>query len=302
MARPKLSSVKPVAITPAMMISTDVPEDDAPAYVAATTYAAGEKVIYEHVVYESVAGSNQGNTPLGNTDKWRPVSPTNRWKIFDKSIGSQTKKSTEMTYSLKIGSSVNYLGVLNATAVTSVRVRVQHPTLGTIYDKTINLRRFQVSSGWWNFYFGQRTSATQSLFNDLNAIPGTTIVVDFSGGTDMGVGVLLVGVRRDFTLGVKAGAMVGYIDTSRKGRDEYGNAGGIVERPAYDIANFSMLVKSSEVDSFKIYVKECRAIACLWIGSDRYESTTIYGFPKDFRILLNYYDYADSELELESLT
>lgn len=297
----RLSSVKPVLVTPAMLISSTVPENDHPVWLSATTYAVGQLVIYERVIYESVAASNTGNNPATATEHWRSRGPVNRWKLFDKSISSQTKQPGAMSYRIKVGRSVNYLGVLNVTGATSIRVRVEHATYGVVYDNAVSLRRIPVSPGWWNFYFGERRTPTQALFSNLNAIPGTEIVVDVIGAADLGVGVLLVGVRRDFTLGVNQGARIGYDDYSNKGRNSYGDL-DVIEGAFSSRANFSMLLRSREVDAFKAYAVECRATACLWIGSDRFESTTIYGFIKNFEVLLNYYDFADSELELESFT
>lgn len=297
----RLSSVKPVLVTPAMLVSSTVPENDHPVWLSATTYAVGQLVIYERVIYESVAASNTGNNPATATEQWRSRGPVNRWKLFDKSISSQTKQAGSMSYRIKVGRSVNYLGVLNVTGATSIRVRVEHATYGIVYDKAISLRRIPVSTGWWNFYFGERRTPTQALFSNLNAIPGTEIVVDVTGAADLGVGVLLVGVRRDFTLGVNQGARIGYDDYSNKGRNSFGDL-DVIEGAFSSRANFSMLLRAKEVDAFKAYAVECRATACLWIGSDRFESTTIYGFIKNFEVLLNYYDFADSELELESFT
>lgn len=297
----RLSSVKPVIVTPAMLISSTVPENDHPVWLSATTYAVGQLLIYEHVIYESVAASNAGNNPATATDKWRSRGPVNRWKLFDKSISSQTKQAGSMSYRIKVGKNVNYVGVLNVIGASSIRVRVWHPTYDVIYDKTASLRRLPLSASWWSFYFSERRTTTQALFSNLNAIPGTEILIDIEGTADLGVGVLLVGVRRDFSLGVNQGARVGFDDYSKKGRNEYGDL-DVIEGAFSSRAGFPMLLRSSEVDAFKAYAVECRATACLWIGSERFESTTIYGFIKNFEVLLNYYDYADSELELESLT
>lgn len=297
----KLSSVKPVIVTPAMLVSSTVPENDHPVWLSATTYAVGQLVIYEHVIYESVAASNTGNNPATATDKWRSRGPVNRWKLFDKSISSQTKQAGSLSYRIKVGRSVNYLGVLNITGASSIRVRIWHQSYGVIYDSTASLRRLPLSADWWSFYFGERRTTTQALFNNLNAIPGTEIWIDIEGAANLGIGVLLVGVRRDFTLGVKQGARVNFDDYSKKGRNEQGDL-DVIEGAFSDRAGFSMLLRASEVDAFKAYAVECRATACLWIGSERFESTRIYGFIKNFEVLLSYYDYADSELELEGFT
>jgi hypothetical protein len=67
-------------------------------------------------------------------------------------------------------------------------------------------------------------------------------------------------------------------------------------------ANFNLLIEKSEVDAFQLFLTEIRATPCLWIGSTEYESTTLFGFYKNFEALISYPDYADFELEIEGLT
>ena len=110
-----------------------------------------------------------------------------------------------------------------------------------------------------------------------------------------------LGTVRRFALGVKAGARVGIQDYSRKERTEFGDT-VLVERAFAKRASLQLLLTASEVDALNDFMAEVRATACLWIGSSRYESTTVYGFYKSFEIAITYYDYSDCELELEGLT
>jgi len=40
----------------------------------------------------------------------------------------------------------------------------------------------------------------------------------------------------------------------------------------------------------------------LWVGSGEFESTTLFGFYKNFDILISYPEHADCDLEVEGLT
>ena len=44
------------------------------------------------------------------------------------------------------------------------------------------------------------------------------------------------------------------------------------------------------------------ATPCVWIGDNNYASTVIYGFYKDFDVVINYHTVSDCNLELEGLT
>ena len=75
-----------------------------------------------------------------------------------------------------------------------------------------------------------------------------------------------------------------------------------MERAYAKRASFSMLLRAGEVDAMQRFLSDVRATPCLWIGSSRYESTTVYGFYKSFDITISYFDYSDCDLELEGLT
>lgn len=298
-----LTVVKPLTLTPAMLVSTDVPETDHAEWAIGTTYAEGDRVIVAstHSVYQSVIDSNTGNAPASEPTKWARVGPTNRWKAFDASVSSQTAQATSMAYRFTPGMAVSSFGALNLTGGTSMRLRLIDPTYGTVYDKTINLSRVPLSPGWWAWFFGERRAPSQALFNDLPSFPNADLLIDLQGGPDLAVGVLLCGQQRQFALGVRAGVRLGIQDYSRKEKTEFGDT-VLVERAFAKRATLQLVLSSSEVDSLNSFLAEVRATPCLWIASNRYESTTIYGFYKSFDIVLSYFDYSDCDLDLEGLT
>lgn len=300
-----LRVVRPVSITTDMLVGTSVPETDYGEWNAGASYAVGDRVIVaaKHKVYQSAAGGNIGNDPTAVVaePKWLEVGATNRWKAFDKSVSSQAIQASNISYRLQPKQAITALGVLNIKGGTSLRVRVIDPVFGSVYDKTYNLASTPVSVGWWEWFFGERRTPTQALITDLPSYPNADVLIDLIGTTELAVGVILLGQMKQFTMGVLRGARVGIQDYSRKERNEFGDV-LIVERAFAKRANFSMLLKSGEVDAFNDFLAEVRATPCLWIGSSKYESTTVYGFYKSFDIVLNYADYADSEIELEGLT
>ncbi len=296
-----LKVVKPMVVTPAMVIDSNVPEDDHSAWSSGTTYADKARVIKAHKVWQSIGGGNTNNDPETSPDKWQEVGYTNRYKVFDRSVSSQTVKASTITYQLRLGMAVTSLAALNVKGATSIRVYVVDPEYGNVYDKTLVLSRVPVASGWWNWGFGERLAPTQALFTDLKGLPDADVFVEITGGSDLAVGVIVVGQLRSYSMGVRMGARVGINDYSRKERNEYGDI-VVVERAFANRANFSMMLRAAEVDAVRSFLAEVRATPCLWIGSSRYESTTVYGFYKSFDIVISYFDYSDCELELEGLT
>lgn len=285
---------------------TNVPESDHPAWSAATTYALGARVMLTstHKVYESLKAANLNKNPQTESLWWIEVSPTNRWALFDTSVSTSTAQPNNITYVLEPGQVINTIAALNLNNATEINVTMYSAISGEleiVYAKTIDLSALPTGSDWWSWFYSARTVPTQNIQTDLPSYGDGVIKFELLGGADLSVGVLLIGQERSFGLGVQLGARVGIQDYSRKETNDFGDT-ILVRRAFAKRANFNLLIEKSEVDAFQLFLTEIRATPCLWIGSTEYESTTLFGFYKNFEALISYPDYADFELEIEGLT
>jgi hypothetical protein len=286
---------------------TNVPENDHPEWSAGTTYAAGDRVILTstHRIYESLLGSNTGNDPtvISSPIYWIEVGPTNRWAVFDNSVSTSTVQANNITYTLEPSSAVNLLAILNINNGTEVTVTVNSPSQSPteVYSKTIDIGGVPALAGWWSWFFGTRVPATQTIFDDIPPYTDGVFTVEILGGSDLSVGVIMMGQQQLFGLGIKYGARVGIQDYSRKETNEFGET-ILVRRAFAKRANVDLFLTKSEVDPLQRELSRIRATPCLWILSNDYESTTLFGFYKNFEILISYPEHADCELEIEGLT
>lgn len=298
-----LKVVKPMTMTTAMLVSSDVPENDYAAWSGITTYAAGDRVILTstHKIYESLQSTNLNKDPVTEVTYWVEVSPTNRWKVFDTSNSTQTVQADNISYRITPGVVINSFAALNLNGVETIRVRMIDPTYGTVYDKTTSLLSHPDLSGWWEWFFSTREIAELSVATDLPSYPEADLLIDMTGGGTMSVGVFLFGQVRSIGLGVNLGANVGIQDYSRKETNEFGDT-VLVRRAFSKRASFGMLLEKKDVDSTVSYLAGVRATPCLWIGHGDYESTIIFGIYKDFQVSISYPTHSDCTLELEGLT
>ena len=296
--------VPPVTVTDAMLISTDVTEADHAAWSGATTYAAGDRVIVTtsvHRIYESLAAGNLGNNPVTATASWVEVGPTNRWALFDTSNSTATAApSGAMSYTLRPAGGINAVAALNVTGGLTFRVRLTHSTLGTIYDRTTDMTTLPPDTGWWSWFFGTRTAPPLSVAIDLPGIPGCDLIVDFTGTTDLAVGVLAFGEQRAIGLGAQQGVRVGIQDYSRKETNDFGDT-VLVQRAFAKRASFSVPIMADQVDATVEFLATLRAVPCVWIGSS-YASTVIFGFYKEFDVTISYSRVSDCALQIEGMT
>lgn len=294
--------VDPLPITAAMVTSSNVPETDAPAWSNATTYADTDRVVYQHQVWESLQGTNLNHFP-DETDSawWALVGPTNRMRCFDGKNSSQTAYSTTINYELDPGLGVTSIAALNVTGCINWDVTVDHPSYGTLYTRTVEMRSLPTIPGPWGWCFGKRTRKSVAVLTDLPGIPGCTYTIAFSGTTDLAVGVLLLGQTKQIGMGVRAGARIGITDYSRKEANEWGEV-VLVERAFAKRASFDLPIAAALVDEAVDYFASIRAKPVLCIGSSTYGATVVFGFIKEFEVVIAYAAVSDCSLTMEGLT
>ena len=294
--------VRPAIITQDTLTS-NVPETY-PAYDPAATYATGDQVIVAGVslttVYKSLQDGNIGNTPADHPDWWQDRGASNRWAMFDQYVSSQTTNPENIEVSVVIPTRVDSVALLNTNAST-VEVRMTDPEYGVVYDKTFDLVDNMGINDWYRYFYEPIQRVNDLILTDLPLAPNSTIDISMSApGNTVACGTCIIGQQKE--LGdTQYGAQVGIEDYSIKTRDPWGNF-TIQERAFSDTGNFTIYLPNQQTDSLKAFLESVRATPMLWLGTDDYESTTIYGFYKNFSITLRYVRMSVCTLEIEGLT
>jgi hypothetical protein len=306
--------IEPVTVTDSILDAsgsppaTNVPEDDFPEWDPATTYAEGDRVILAstHRIYESLLNGNTNNDPtvISSPIYWIEVGPTNRWAVFDTSVSTQTRQANNITYTFNLSSIITSVALLNITQGSQVNITLTNltdspPTVA--YDEEFELGSLPASSDWWTWFFGERRQQIQLIVRELPVVPNAQLKIEILGGSDLGVGVIMFGQEESFGLGIKYGARVGIQDYSRKETNEFGDT-ILVRRAFAKRATVDVFLDNDELDAFQNTLADIRAVPVLWILSERFDSTTLFGFYKNFDILINYPDHSDCTLEIEGLT
>lgn len=299
--------IRKVIIADATLVSSNVPEDDYAAYNAGTTYGLGDRAIYvvadTHWIIESLQAGNIGHTPTGvDTDTWwLKVGATNRWKMFDGKINSQTVAADEIVVTLTSATQrVDAVALANVDCATA-RVRVIDPIEGVIYDQTKNMVSNSGITDWWAYSFEPIVRLRDYVFTDLPPYLNTEIEITLSapGGTAK-CGACSIGLSRTFGYTLY-GVRTGIEDYSIKERDAFGDY-AIVERDFSKWAIFDILVPNSVIDEMQIILAGYRATPAIYIGSGLYASTMIDGFFKSFTNNIQYPNESLMSIELEGLT
>jgi len=361
--------IEPITVTDANLTSSTIAEDDYPAWDGVTTYAIGDRRIYGHVIYEALT-SNTNKQPDQNPLDWLNVGATNRWRMFDAKVGTQSTATTSMTVVVTPGSA-NAVALVNVDAAYADIVMTD-PLAGVVYSRTIRLSSTIISSDWYAYFTDPITARTVFTVTNLPLYPNASISITVrkeacepvslgslvvgmvrqwgirpirlsstiissdwyayftdpitartvftvtnlplypsasisitvrkEAGETVSLGSLVVGMVRQWGIrpSILTGATTGIQDYSRKERDQFGNL-LIVERAFAKRARWGIILTHRDVDAFQARMAAIRAKPAVFIGSDRLDSTVIYGFYRDFSVVISSSRHAECSIELEGL-
>lgn len=294
--------IRPFDVTPAALTSSSVPETDYAAWSAATTYALGARVIVvaDHMIYESLQATNLNHTPSTSPTWWLAVGATNRWKMFDNMLTSQTSNTNSIVVTIATTGRNDSVALLNVSAATA-RFVMTDAVEGVVYDKTYSLISTDGVGDWYSYFFEPIVRKTDIVELEMPpyANAALTITLTDTGSTVL-CGACVVGQKRDIG-GTQYGAKVGIQDYSIKTKDAYGNY-SILERAFNKRATFTVQISGSMVDQLQTMLASYRAIPIVYVGSELYGSSIVYGFYKDFTVDIAYATTSICSIDLEGLT
>lgn len=294
--------IEPYPITPAMMVASNVPENDHPAWSVGTTYAAKARVMFEHGIWESVQANNTGHNPGADTatEWWLRLGATNRWRAFDNRLGGLTSNSGTITYSIALTRTLNALCFFGLNA-TSVRVRVIVPGPNVIYDRTTQLASRDPVGNAWEYVNNPFTFKPDLVITGLRMPSGSTVELTIAGGTGAQVGEIFMG--NDTHVGTTlTGTSLGIQDYSKKDRDEWGGI-FLVPRPVTKRVNFRFSIPSDGAARVQEIMERVTSKICVFYAFDGEDAfgTTVAGVMRDYDLTLDT-NRSFGSLQAESLT
>ena len=304
--------IRPTLITDALFTASNLLEDDAAVYDAATTYATDDLVIVAatHRVYKSLIDSNINNYPpdrLTTEDKeldpipWKSMGATNKWKVFDQVVGNQAINADTLEYEVTPGIIVDSIAFHNLEGLAA-QVIMTDATDGEVYNQTIPLLSTANVFDWYDYFFEPIHKVRATVLWDLPPYPDAVMIVTINDiGSTAKCGEIIIGQQRKIG-GTLSGVSAGLTDYSIKKYDDDAGAYDIETRAYYKETSCDLLMKNYEVDDVYRILTELRATPLVWVAIDGYASFNVYGFFKDFQIVMSYQGYAECSLDIEGLT
>lgn len=297
--------IKSQAVTDTTLTTTDVPENDYAAWLVGTTYAATDRVIVTtpniHNIYESVQGANTGNDPVTDDGTWwTRVSSTNRWKMFNDVVQEQTTQADIIDVTITPAAVTTALAAINVDCA-SITVVVTDPLEGEVYNQTFPMTSYSGITNWYDYFFTAINRKKELSVLGLPPYSAAVIDVTFNdSGETAKVGALVLGTSA--TIGdSQYGASFGIIDYSTKSVDAQGRT--TVTAGTYsDEADIDVVIETGRFAEVKKILTDLRTTPSVWIAEDNTEGTIIYGYYREFDVLLTGPVVSMCTLSIEGLT
>lgn len=295
-----------VSEDPPRLVASNVDEDTDLAWDNGTSYSAGQQAVVfgtYNKIYESI-GANTNKFPPEHPEEWIDQGAINRWRMFDMTVGPEkqtvsTNSSNTVELLLELDQVVTSVTLLNMEA-NNVRIIMRDEFGEIVYDHYEDLLQSTPSSDWWSFFFATRSNIRTLVLTDLPSIKPSTIEMILDGDAfPAKIGKMIVGEAVEVGC-ARYGTSVGIVDFSRKERDPFGN-NFILERRYIDRADYDIQIPTSTIDSVKALLTSVRATPTLYIGDEQFASTIIYGFYRDFSIIISGPKRSDLTIQVESI-
>ena len=297
--------IKSQAVTDTTLTTTDVPENDYAAWLVGTTYAAADRVIVTtpniHNIYESVQGANTGNDPVTDDGTWwTRVSSTNRWKMFNDVVQEQTTQADIIDVSITPAAVTTALAAINVDCA-SITVVVTDPLEGEVYNQTFPMTSYSGITNWYDYFFTAINRKKELSVLGLPPYSAAVIDVTFNDlGETAKVGALVLGTSANIG-DSQYGASFGIIDYSTKEVDSQGRT-TITAGTYSDEADIDVVIETGRFAEVKKILTDLRTTPSVWIAEDNTEGTIIYGYYREFDVLLTGPIVSMCTLSIEGLT
>jgi hypothetical protein len=287
-----------------VLVSTNVPETDYPAYAAGTTYAqsttvAPVRVIDDHLIYESLQAANIGHAPATSPTWWFKVGATNARKMIDGKVMTQTTNANEIVMVLAPGRICHGAALLNVDA-DSATITVTDAVDGVVYLNTLSSAKSNSGSKFFNWCFKRIRRKTVFAWTDLPSYYNATITITVSkpGGIAK-CGMAIVGPVEELGF-AEYGLSTGIKDYSTNLFDAFGELTS-VERAWGKKMSCTVKVANELIDDIQLILAGYRAKSIVCIASKQYESTILYCRYADFKTVIPNKVFSDCSLTLDGL-
>jgi hypothetical protein len=312
--------VPPIIINDTILHYSSVPEDDYDEYDEATSYSQGDRVILvsTHKIYECVIPLGETITgispldPVIDTIYWIDIGWTNRWRMLNSELSERTSHVSTVTWDgverqgvlveIKPESIVTAITMFGLLNVRDWYVQMLDEANNVVYETS----RFIVDNSavvdWWHYFFSPIIRKQEDYIIDMPSYRNTTIRVFIEAEDEtQPVGIAGIFFGQQDKLGCTMyGLRLSIEDFSRKATDEFGRS-SFLRRNFARTVSCDVRIDNTAIDRTHRILRRYRATPIVWIGVSNLESTLVYGFYRDFSVIIADYNSQRAQIEIVGL-
>jgi len=218
--------------------------------------------------------------------------------MFNSTLSELTTKATDMTVVITPG----FIGSIGFAGVSADSIRVVGVSgATTIYDQTRDLNQTIIAS-WFDYYFEPFDFVTEALFDDIPPYSDAEFTITIAG-TNVECGVCAFGPLREIG-SVAQGAQLGILDYSTKETDPSTGVVTFAEGPFSKRFSVEIFAETGELTRIQNTLTSVISTPTFWsAASDTTFRTSfvVFGFYRDFYIVIPYPNHFLCSLEIEGL-
>lgn len=257
-----------------------------------TVYTEGTRVIDGDKIYVCTTAVSGGSRPSSDiyatVPKWSEEGYVNRLKMFDLYSSSKTTSASTIVLTIKPGTRVDTISIINAVNVTSIEVSAVDATNTTVYaTNTVAV-----------------TSSHISIL-DLPLISSIVISISIYGTGTMEIGTLVVG-RKVYLGDIQSGFSIDTVNFSTIERDEFGSI-SLIPRASVLKIPYRLFIQTKYIHDAVNARYSTNSIPCVWLPNlvsslERYEENMVLiGIYRSFKVNMESPIHSIIELEVEEL-
>ena len=246
--------------------------------------------------HEASAGTN----PATDTTNWLDTGASNAYKMFDDLVSSQTEKATSIVVDITPADRVDELALFNVFGETVAVVCKSGVT--EVYNESHSLDN-TIIRDWLEYFYNPFDLSSDLVVEIPGLYPTLTInvTVMYTGATAK-VGHLAVGLSQDIGK-AQYSPSVSIADYSAKATNDFGET-YLNQRAYAKTVGCVLNIDSVNFDAIATRLAAVRATPAVWQinnSSTDYSSLIVWGFFKDFDLLLQSNNLSTCSLEIEGL-
>lgn len=289
--------MKIIKPNPYTLVTSNVADTLLAAWNVATAYAIGAQVSIasNHGEYQALT-NNTGLDPRTNPTAWKFLGTTNRWKLFDQYLNTQTVNAGSITFTLtSYDAQAIFIGNIDAD---SVQIQIKENYSGTIIeDVTYSLIPDPID--WLAYLYGswlderkrniiyERTTLTRDVSIIVTATATTAKIGSFFTGYSNVIGATLWQFRASA------------LDYSTVATDTQSGATFLQQGNYAKLLDATLFVNTLISDEIYSMLVAMRGIPIVFY--DNPETTLVYGFIKTFDMNINGPAETRIDLKLQGL-